>query len=82
MDKRIMNMNVGFFYSANRLFTGSLMLLVMMITPDLPVWMLFVPLYPILTAIAAWDPLYAIFTLACQAITEKLSYKGSKLALG
>jgi hypothetical protein len=82
MDKPIMEMNVSFYDKVNRLVMGSILLIAIMATESVPAWLTLIPLYPILTAIAAWDPLYAMFNLARNLVAEKLSIKAGKLALG
>jgi hypothetical protein len=82
MDKHIMDFNVSFYDKVNRLVMGSLLLIAMMSMESIPAWLTLVPLYPILTAIAAWDPLYAVFNLARKTVAEKSAFKGGKLALG
>ncbi len=82
MDKLIMDFNVSFYDRINRLVLGSLLLIAMMAMASIPAWLSLIPLYPILTAIAAWDPLYAILNLARSLIADKLSIKPGKLALG
>ncbi len=87
MDKQVMAANMGVFDKANRLFTGSLLLVAMLAAHSIPAWLFLIPLYPILTAISAWDPFYAlynfaVYTLARRTTTEKLSHTGGKLALG
>ena len=82
MDKQIMDVNVSFYDKVNSLVMGSLLLIAMMAMESIPAWLTLIPAYPILTAIAAWDPLYAVFNLARKAIGERPSFKGGKLALG
>ena len=82
MDKQIMDFNVGFYDKVNRLVMGSLLLIAMMAMESIPAWLTLVPAYPILTAIAAWDPLYAVFNLTRKAIGGKPSVKIGNLALG
>lgn len=82
MDKLIMDFNVSFYDRINRLVMGSLLLIAMMASASIPAWLTLIPLYPILTAIAAWDPLYAVFNLARCLITNRLSTKEGKLVLG
>jgi hypothetical protein len=83
MDKLIMDFNVSFYDRANRLVLGSLSLLaIMMASTNIPAWLALIPLYPILTAIAAWDPLYAVFNLARSLTTDRFNIKQVKLALG
>jgi hypothetical protein len=82
MDKRIMDFNVSFYDKVNRLVMGSLLLIAMMTMDSVPAWLSLIPLYPILTSIAGWDPLYAVFNLARKLVAEKPSYKGGKLVLG
>ena len=84
MDKLIMDFNVSFYDRANRLVLGSLLLIAIMATSSVPAWLALIPLYPILTAIAAWDPLYAVFNLArnLTTATDRVSIKPGKLALG
>jgi len=82
MDKLIMDFNVSFYDRVNRLVLGSFLLVAMMATASIPAWLTLIPLYPILTAIAAWDPLYALFNLGRSLLADKFSIKGGKLALG
>ena len=80
-----MNFNLRFYDRINRAIIGSMMLLATMATSGIPPWVALLALYPILTAIIAWDPLYALFGAACSKMhrntIDKLSIKAAKLAL-
>ena len=85
MDKQIMNFNMGFYDRINRIVIGSMMLIAIMATNSLPPWATLLTLYPILTAIIAWDPFYAMLGASLGKMhrnsTGKLKIKGGKLAL-
>jgi uncharacterized protein (DUF983 family) len=85
MDKQIMNLNMGFYDRINRIVIGSMILIAIMATNSLPPWVTLLTLYPILTAIIAWDPIYAMlgasFSKMRRSSTGKLKIKGGKLAL-
>jgi len=80
MDKRIMDFNMSFYDRINRLGMGSWLLIAMMASNDIPAWLTLIPLYPILTAIAVWDPVYALFNLSRKLFADKFSVKSGKLA--
>jgi hypothetical protein len=52
----------------NRSIVGSIMLLLVMSTEQLPPWVALVAAYIILTAICAWDPFYLVFSRARQML--------------
>lgn len=81
MDKPIMDFNMGLYDRVNRLVLGCLLLIAMMDTNNLPPWLTLFTLYPILTAITAWDPVYAVLIAARRSFLDKFSIKESKLAL-
>jgi hypothetical protein len=85
MDKPMMSFNLSVYDRINRAIIGSIMLIATMATTSIPPWVALLTLYPILTAIIVWDPLYAIFGATVSKIhkrtTDKLSLKGGKLAL-
>jgi hypothetical protein len=61
---------------------GSLVLIAMMSVANIPTWLFLTPLYPALTAIAGWDPFYALINLARLWKLEKPEFSRNKLALG
>ena len=75
MNKLLMDFNVGFFDKCNRLLMGSALLMLAMSMNVIPPWVALIALYPILTAIIAWDPVYAAVGWICRGLTEKLSIK-------
>lgn len=82
MDKSIMDFNMSTYDRINRLVLGSMLLIAIMVATDsIPSWLALMPLYPILTAIIAWDPVYALFNLVRRLLADKTSFKGGKLAL-
>ena len=84
MDTPVMNFNMSFYDRINRIVIGSMMLVATMATNSIPPWVALLTLYPILTAIVAWDPLYAIIGAIfskSQRTADKPRLKGGKLAL-
>lgn len=81
MDKPIMDFNMSIYDRINRLGMGSWLLIAMMLSDGVPAWFILIPLYPILTAIAVWDPVYALFNLTRKLVADKLSLKEGKLVL-
>jgi len=96
MDKPVMNINMNFYDRINRIVLGSMMLIATMaicnmannnMAAGIPPWVALLTLYPILTAIAAWDPFYAMsgaifrHRTADKPRIDKRGIKGGKLAL-
>lgn len=85
MDRSVMNFNINFYDRINRLVIGTMALLATMATNGIPPWVALLTLYPILTAIVAWDPLYAavraLFSKLHKNTADTLRLKGGKLAL-
>jgi len=85
MDKSVMNFNMSLYDRINRIVIGSVMLIATMATNSIPPWVALLTLYPMLTAIIAWDPLYAIFEAVfgklLKSSVDKPRIKGGKLAL-
>jgi hypothetical protein len=75
MNKLLMDFNIGLFDKCNRLLMGSVLLILAMSMNAIPPWIALLALYPILTAITAWDPVYAIAGWICRGLANKLSMK-------
>ena len=81
MDKLIMDFNVGTKDKVNRLIVGFGLIIFAMTMSGTPPWIALAALYPILTAIVAWDPVYAVYTMLSKITALKLGVKQEKLAL-
>lgn len=81
MDKSIMDLNIGFYDRSSRFLFGLVALVALMATDTLPPTLALLTLYPTLTAIVAWDPLYAVQIKLGKAIKSAFSAKTGKLAL-
>ena len=53
--------NLGVVGVGFRFLFGALLLAVIMVNSVVPVWLALLAIYPVMTAIMAWDPVYAIF---------------------
>lgn len=47
-----------------RYAVGTLLIVLSVLTLQIPIWFAFVANYPIFTAMVQWDPLYALFDVA------------------
>jgi hypothetical protein len=47
-----------------RYAVGTLLIVLSVLTLQIPIWFAFVANYPILTAMVQWDPFYALFGVA------------------
>lgn len=52
--------NLGVVGVGLRFLFGALLLAVTMVNSIVPVWLALFAIYPVMTAIMAWDPVYAI----------------------
>jgi hypothetical protein len=55
--------NMGAVEVVIRFLSGALLLAVIMINSIVPVWFALLAIYPVVTAIMAWDPVYAAVRL-------------------
>lgn len=52
--------NLGVVGVGVRFMAGALLLAVIMVSSVVPVWLALLAIYPVMTAIMAWDPVYAV----------------------
>ena len=49
---------------------GALLIVLSVVTLQIPVWFAFVATYPVFTAMVQWDPLYALFDVIRQQLPK------------
>ena len=81
MEKFTMDFNIGMNDRVNRIIVGSMLILALMVTDNTPAWIALAALYPVLTAIIAWDPVYAVFNQLAKLFNTRTLKKGGKLAI-
>lgn len=81
MENTIMDFNMGMNDRVNRFMVGAILIVLSMVSVITPTWIALIALYPILTAIISWDPVYAAYDVLAKIIKSKISRKGGKLAL-
>ncbi|WP_455204532.1 YgaP family membrane protein [Kaarinaea lacus] len=81
MEKSIMDFNLGFYEKCNRVLVGSALLMLAMLTDEIPTLFALAALYPLLTAIVAWDPLYAVMSSFGKWFAARLNIKTAKPVL-
>ena len=76
----ILNDNVTAFGRTERFIVGiALISCVMFFSDVVPAWVALIAVYPVITAIMAWDPLFAVF-LKLRSLVGPLEY-GRKTTL-
>jgi len=55
-----LNSNVNFFEVVGRILVGIALLASVIFNAGVPVWFALLAIYPVMTAIIAWDPIYAV----------------------
>ena len=70
----ILNSNITMYEKGNRILVGIALLASVMLGDMVPVWFALIAIYPIITAIIAWDPMYAAF---CATVLKARSFAAS-----
>lgn len=56
----ILNSNITLYERVGRVLVGIALLSGAMLNPAIPVWFALLAVYPVISAIMAWDPFYAV----------------------
>lgn len=78
--KTFLDANIRFSENVARYVLGALLIGLVMYVPFAPVWLALVAIYPIVTAIIAWDPLYAAGGLLKSILVPPQGF-GGRLAV-
>ena len=65
-----MSSKIGIFEQIVRYGIGALLIVLAVITLQIPLWFAFVATYPIFTAMVQWDPLYALISIVRQRLAK------------
>lgn len=60
----ILNSNITLYERVGRVLVGMALLSGVMLSSAMPVWFALLAVYPIISAIMAWDPIYAALFMA------------------
>lgn len=60
--RELLKENIGTWEMGIRFLLGAALLSAAMFDVDAAVWIALFAIYPVITAIMAWDPLYAVFS--------------------
>lgn len=75
--KTFLDANIRLSENVVRYVLGALLIGLVMYVPFAPVWLALVAIYPIVTAIISWDPLYAAGGLLKSVLVSPQGFGGS-----
>ncbi len=78
--KTIFDANIRLTENIARYFLGALLIGLVMVVPFAPVWLALLAIYPIVTAIISWDPVYAAGGLLKTILVSPQGF-GGRLAV-
>ena len=78
--KTFFDTNIRWTDDITRYVLGALLIGLVMSVQHAPVWLALVAIYPIVTAIIAWDPIYAAIRLLKTVLSSPHGF-GGRLAL-
>lgn len=78
--KTFFDANIGFTEDIARYVLGALLIGLVLYVPFAPVWLALIAVYPIVTAIIVWDPLYAAGGLLKKILVSPQGF-GGRLAV-